>query len=144
MMRTFPEELKPLASYFEKLYPGTSVVKPLFPIQFWNVFDRVFEGITKTSNFFEGFHNKLNRNLVIKRPPMWRFMFNLNNIQRRCENSIAKVRAPDGLPRIQRKKYRLLNEKLLAVCNSYDNNFKTVIVFQKVDSSTTFLCPCLS
>ncbi len=36
-------------------------------------------------------------------------------IQRRCENAIAKIQAPGGLPRMQRRKYRELNQKLLAI-----------------------------
>jgi hypothetical protein len=64
-------------------------------------------------------------NYWIKRPPPWRFLLILNEIQQRCDKDIAKIKvqAPGELPRLQRPKHRLLNEMSLRSRNSYDTKF---------------------
>jgi len=120
VVQIIPEALLPLACYMEDTYVGNNFVAPLFDIEFWNVSDRVNNGIPKTSNFVEGFHNRLNKMMKPKRPPMWRFLATLRKIQRKTETTIAKLNAPGSLPRLQRKKYRSLNHKLQELCAAYN------------------------
>jgi hypothetical protein len=44
-------ELQPLAIYFERSYVGSSATEPIFPISFWDVYDREREGTPRPSNF---------------------------------------------------------------------------------------------
>ncbi len=56
------------------------------------------------------------------------------------KDRFAALGAPGGLPRIQRLKYRDLNEKLLAICNPYSTEFK-VVDFQKRILQLIFCVP---
>ena len=139
VMKIIPKELKPLAEYFELTYVGTATRNPMFPIKFWNVHDRVKDGIPKTSNFAEGFHNKFHKYLKIHRPPIWRFMLTLLQIQQKTENSIRKLTQPGGLPRLQRRKYRHLNEKIVELCSNFNSECK----FRAFKMWMFRLCMCL-
>jgi hypothetical protein len=67
----------------------TLIHKAMSPLPFWKVYDRVQEGIPKTLNFVEGFHNKLNKNFGIRRPSLWRFLVSLMRYK-----DAAKMRSP--------------------------------------------------
>ena len=116
-----PPEWTPLAAYFERNYIGTSI-PAIFPIKLWNVHKRVIQGIPRTSNFVECFHNKLNRSLGVKRPPMWRFIFLITKFQQMTEISLAKINA-GGFPRLQRRKYRRLNHIIIEMCQKYSARY---------------------
>ena len=98
-------------------YVGTVTRDPMFPIEFWNIAERIQLGIPKTSNFAEGFHNKFRK---MHRPPMWKFLYTLLQIQQKTENSIRKFNQPSGLARLRNKKYRQLNEKIVELCFIYE------------------------
>ncbi len=125
IVKLLPQELIPLAQYFETNYVGTAVTEPLFPVQFWNVYTRVLDGVPRTSNFVEGFHNKWNGALGLRRPPMWRFMLLMCKFQQNTENSLNKIEA-GGPPRLQRRLQRLRNHRLVETCSLYSSRFKTV------------------
>jgi hypothetical protein len=120
-----PPELQPLAKYFERNYVGTFVTAPVFPISFWNAYSRVLDGIPRTSNSAEGFHNRLNRSLSSKRPPMWRFLSLIMKFQHSTESSLTKI-SKGGLPRLQRPKYRALNYRLQEICKKYNSRMGTL------------------
>ena len=73
-------DLLPVARYFEDVYVGNNFTEPLFPLNFWNVHERVKNGVPKTSNFVEGFHSRLNKIIRGKRPPIWKFLSSLRQI----------------------------------------------------------------
>ena len=69
LLAILPEELQPLAEYFEATYIGTNFQQPMFPISFWSVLERVQNGVPRTSNFLERYHNKLNLLMKNRKPP---------------------------------------------------------------------------
>ena len=93
--------------------------------EFWNVYTRVLDGVPRTSNFVEGFHNKWNGALGLRRPPMWRFMLLMCKFQQNTETSLNKIEA-GGPPRLQRRLQRLRNHRLVETCSLYSSRFKTV------------------
>ena len=52
---------QPLLQYFESTYVGELRAgvgaNPLFPLDIWNVYDRVVGGLPRTTNCAEGWHN---------------------------------------------------------------------------------------
>jgi len=96
----------------------------MFPIKFWNVYERVMENNPRTSNFVEGFHSKLNKCIKTYHPSMWKFLTVIRRIQQQTENSLTKLQAPDGLPRLQSNKCRVVNEHLTNILKSYRKTFK--------------------
>jgi len=44
------QEFADFCNYVHKNYIGTTYEPPLYPIIFWNVFDRVLRGITRSNN----------------------------------------------------------------------------------------------
>ena len=65
----------------------------------------------------------------MQRPPMWKFMQTLLLIQQKTENAVQKM-VRNGSGRLQRKKYRELNQKLLFLCSTYNSQSK-LCVFKK-------------
>lgn len=54
-----------IADYFERTYigrfrPHQPRQHPLFPIEFWNVRNRILEALPRTNNSIEGWHNRFN------------------------------------------------------------------------------------
>jgi len=48
----------------------------------------------------------------------------IRRIQHDTENNLAKLDAPGGLPRLQKKKFRVLNEYLINFLMCYKQKFK--------------------
>ena len=88
-------------------------------------YQSLLSGVPRTSNFVEGFHSKFNKALGVKRPPMWRFIFQINQFQTQTENSMSKIESPGGLPRLQRRKNREKRQRLLDTCKLYHSRFGT-------------------
>ena len=63
LVAEMPEQLDPIIDYFEKNYIGVAHRRgrrpPRFPLELWNVNDRVEEEIPRTNNHVEGYHRHL-------------------------------------------------------------------------------------
>ncbi|CAF1141326.1 unnamed protein product, partial [Brachionus calyciflorus] len=68
---TAPAEIKDIFGYFEKNYIGLIKEKesslrsvPPFPIQTWNVFDRVIKNLPRSNNSLEAWHRSLSQDIL--------------------------------------------------------------------------------
>jgi len=116
-------DLKPLLEYFSSAYVGI-FKDPLYPIEFWNLSDRIFVNVPKTSNFVEGWHNKFQRSIGHSKPKFWRFLYALLSDQRRNENSLYQLFHQDALPKLQSRKYRHFNMNVRKRVKKYRNRSK--------------------
>ena len=69
---------QPILDYFENTYIGQPLRgrrnDPLFPLNFWNVTDRVVNNLSRTTNGVEGWHNKFNRCVNAANPSIWKLI----------------------------------------------------------------------
>lgn len=76
----FNEEIiEPILSYFEKTWVGQKHTgnrrrQPLFPITLWNQQANVLNGLSKTNNVVESWHNSFNQILGSSHPSIWKLM----------------------------------------------------------------------
>ena len=88
-MQKIDPNLHVVGEYFEKRYLGKEWSQPLFPMRVWNVTCRLNNGIPRTSNLIEGWHNRFQ--LGCHRPPIWRFLLEIMKEQIRSENTYARL-----------------------------------------------------
>ncbi|XP_018496583.1 uncharacterized protein LOC108864821 [Galendromus occidentalis] len=110
-----PEELMPVLKYFEDTYVGSlrhirpdgSVVRqePLFPVRMWSVYERTINNDSRTNNYAEAAHKRLQTEFGVDHPSLWRLIDGLKKIQH--HRDILLARYISGLqPRAKRKTYR--------------------------------------
>lgn len=89
MLKSHPNydatNMKQSFDYFETMYirkkDRRRRHKPaMFPVGDWNTFSRLAEGLRRTNNAVEGFHNKLQKTIGAN-PTIWEFIEGLQNME---------------------------------------------------------------
>ena len=121
-----PEALQPLLSWFEDTYVGkpgrrgAARQRPLFSDDVWSVHQRTLDGGHRTNNHAEAAHRRLQSELGMQHPTLWRFIDSLRKIQKGrdafYEALIAGRRAPEKL-----KKFRMADERISHLLEDYSN-----------------------
>lgn len=111
--------LDPLLTYFEStwigvLQRGGQRRDPLFEISLWNQNDNVKNGISKTNNIVESFHNTFNQLLGCSHPTLWKLILDLQKQQNLNDLRIEQlIRGDQQLKKrnnsIARLEYLVLN-----------------------------------
>mgnify|MGYP000265238167 CR=1 FL=1 len=124
-----PEELLPVLKYFEKYYvgqllrllPGGGVLRkdPLFPVHTWSVHDRTLDRAARTNNYAEAAHRRLQTELAVRHPSLWRFINGLKKVQRHRDLLYARFIAGHA-PIAKRKRYLEADKRLFALVNKFD------------------------
>ncbi|CAF1687786.1 unnamed protein product, partial [Adineta ricciae] len=84
--------------YFEKTWigerkrRGTGRKSPQFPIELWNVYDRVSENLPRTNNSIEGWHNAFAQRVSIAHPTINKLTDKIRTEQSKFELDIALIR----------------------------------------------------
>ena len=84
--------------------------RPRFPLELWNVNNRVEEEIPKTNNHVEAYHRHLQAAIFSFHPNIWTFL-KLEMIQMEAGEA----------PPPQKIRYRECNSRIQAVVKDYDN-----------------------
>ena len=118
------EEVLPLVDYFEETWIG--VVRrgqrrsARFEIALWNCYDAVKDGLPKTNNSVEGWHNEFGSLLSANHPSIWKFIEGLQKQQSLNEMKIIQYLAGRN-PDEGRRAYRDCAQRILNIVNQYDN-----------------------
>jgi len=88
--------LDALISYIDSTYVQGPLrrrrrVPPRFPPQVWNVYDLVLNGDERTNNAVEGWHNHLQKMMVVHHGSLWRFLDILKKEETQIRNTIVQV-----------------------------------------------------
>ena len=85
LQQQVPPELEPIADYVEDNYIGRPQRggrrPPWFPIDFWNIHDRIADGLPRTNNSVEGFHCHIQASILCCHPNIWPFIWLLSVIR---------------------------------------------------------------
>ncbi|XP_076069967.1 uncharacterized protein LOC143041794 [Oratosquilla oratoria] len=111
----FPQEL---VSYFETYYirgvrgrgQRRRRVEPVFPIHLWNVHERTENGMPRTNNYVEGFHNALRTSVTNVHPNIWSLIVALKHKEALSTTRIAHLNRGDSVT--SKKKYRDANQRI--------------------------------
>lgn len=121
----FPDEILPIANYFEDTYigrpqRGNRRRVPIFPIPIWNVYERTRDGLHRTNNSIEGWHRGFQTNCVIHFPNIYRFIDSLKRQQALHNFEITQlVRGMPGNP--VNKRYATISANLRTIARDYAN-----------------------
>ena len=115
--------LRPLLEYVEDTYIGRmhrGVRRdPMFPLSWWNVYDRTLAGDPRTNNAAEGGHYRLQQDLDVDHPSIWVFIKKLKQVQKMRD--VVYNQAEGGTaPPLKKKKYRLLDDRLQGLVVDYE------------------------
>jgi hypothetical protein len=119
--------LQPLLDYFEDTLIGRPTGtrnrrrrSPMYKIDLWNCYDAVKDGLAKTNNSCEGWHNAFNNHLCVNHPTIWKFIDVLKK-----EQSIVDLRVINllsgGTPRPSRKKFLDSAHRIENVVDDFEN-----------------------
>lgn len=101
--------LKDFLDYFQKTYIGLGIDAPVFKIEFWNCYERVLEGIPRTTNALEGWHRSLNSRCNIAHVNLGYFIDVLRQENERNRINLLNTRTKILLPdKDFRREYTLI------------------------------------
>ena len=105
--------------------------KPLFTIDFWNMFYRTGQSLMRTNNSAEAYHRRINSIFQCSHPTLWVFLQKLIDEQNGTHADIAHIKSgqvPKTKKRNERCEKRLLhlisnpNQHILTQLDSMANN----------------------
>ena len=136
------DSMNELLSYFESTYVrgrrlrgrGESYGPAMFAIKTWNQRDAAVEGIARTTNAVEGWHNGLQSLFQCHHPTIWSFMTGI-----RCD--IAKQKAQflqgaAGVANTPSLKYRRLHDRVARAVENYGSS--EILVYLKAIAHLSF------
>ena len=124
LQQQVPPELEPIADYVEDTYIGRPQRRgqrpPRFPIDFWNIHDRIADGLPCTNNSVEGFHRHIQASILCCHPNIWTFLKVLQKEQALNEIQITQMMAGQQAPP-QRRQYRESGQRILRIVEDFEN-----------------------
>uniref|UniRef100_A0A1I8BS26 MULE domain-containing protein n=1 Tax=Meloidogyne hapla TaxID=6305 RepID=A0A1I8BS26_MELHA len=90
-----PIELEPILSYFTNTYVGRlrnngTRAPPTFVPSCWNVYTRTINNEDRTNNFCEAFHRKVQLQLGVSHPTIWKFLDELKKVVKLCDGQYER------------------------------------------------------
>lgn len=120
-----PEDLRPLLDWLEDNYVGRpnrrgqGRRRPLFAPETWNVYSRTINSQDRTNNFAEAAHRRLQVELGMNHPTIWKFINALKTIQHGRDLFYEQLIAGHNPPQ-KLKRYKDADERILLIVNNYD------------------------
>lgn len=121
-----PIELLPILNWFEDNYIGRPNRRgirktPLFPCEIWNVFQRTLNGESRTNNYVEANHRKMQNEFGVNHPTIWKFIDGIKKIQSGRDKLYEEfVRGEE--PSKKRKKYIKTDQRILKILTDFQDN----------------------
>ena len=111
-------------SYFENNYIGQKRrnrrLTPTFPIEIWNVRDRILNDNPRTNNAIEGFHSGLNNFITNSHPSLWRLIDGFRTADHMSRKRLAEYGRGDNFS--QRANYLRISNRLKNLVERYDSS----------------------
>ena len=95
MAAFLPDEVAELASYFERTYFGATIGgrrrTPLFTISEWSQHGRTLQGLARTNNGVEGWHNRFGNVVDCAHPNVYKLLKHLGDEETHWRSEVAKI-----------------------------------------------------
>ena len=120
------DDAEKLLDYFEATWigepkkRGTGRKKPDFPIELWNVYDRVCTNLPRSNNSIEGWHQAFAQRVSIAHPTINKLTDKIRREQSKFEVDIAQIRQGQE-PKPKKLAYRKLDERIKRLVDDYRN-----------------------
>ncbi|KAK5644913.1 hypothetical protein RI129_006213 [Pyrocoelia pectoralis] len=86
----------------------------------WNVYERTLAGNDRTNNFVEAAHRRMQNELGVDHPTMWKFIDGIRKVQSgRDVYYEAYVRGEEPVPK--RRKYIQADRRILHIVQDFEN-----------------------
>lgn len=122
----FDDDADKLLDYFEATWigqpkkRGTGRKKPEFPLELWNVYDRVCTNLPRSNNSIEGWHQAFAKRVAIVHPSINKLADKIRREQSKFEVDIEQIRQGHE-PKPKKAMYRKLDERLKRLVDDYPN-----------------------
>jgi len=128
LYQTIDPRLKPVFDYFDDTYirgrqirGRTQCTPPLYPISLWNQYEATLNGLHRTNNVSEGWHNRFNLLVNKSHPDLCSFLGTIKKEEGDVNTLIVEVGLGKRVRAGKRRKYSSLETRLKNVCDNYDD-----------------------
>ena len=112
----FPAALQPIVDYFSRTWIGDNAI---FTVQLWSQFHNVVSHQSRTNKHAEGFHSALKKFCGGAHLSFWKFL-DVLILQHNLTRLDVIKHLGNVPPPPRQKKYRMIDESLHAIVDSYD------------------------
>lgn len=126
LSKAIPDELQDLLNWFEDNYVGRPGRRgnarrpPIFAVEMWNLYDRVLQNVDRTNNHSEAANRRLQNELGMDHPTIWKFVEALKKIQKGRDLHLQQIIAGHG-PQAKLRKYVQADERISRLVNDFYN-----------------------
>ena len=99
---------------------GTGRKTALFPIELWNMYDRVSQNLPRSNNSIEGWHNAFSKRVSIAHPTITKLTEKIRLEQSKFEVEIAQIRQGHE-PKPKKLIYRRMDGRIKRLVDDYPN-----------------------
>ncbi|XP_050517464.1 uncharacterized protein LOC126892075 [Diabrotica virgifera virgifera] len=126
LSHSLPPELEPLLQWFEDTYVGRPNRRgngrrpAIFGPELWSVHNRVLSDTDRTNNHAEAAHRRLQIELSMNHPSIWKLIDGLKTVQRGRDMFFEQLVAGNEPP-TKRSKYTLADVRIKNLVRDYEN-----------------------
>ena len=123
LVDNIPADLEHLADYFEDTWIGRPYRRgqrrnPIFSIDVWSIYDRVIDGLPRTNNSIEGWHNAFQRTVGSNHPTIYKLIEAMHLEQFHTENIITQI--AHGRTVVKKNaRYERIDQAYRTIVNAY-------------------------
>ena len=124
LQAVLPANLTPILQWLENNYLGRRVGRqgnrrqPTFPIEMWNVHERVVNHIGRTNNYAEAAHRRVQLELKTTHPTVWKLITDLKTIQKGRDAFYESLVAGNPPPK-KLQRYIDCDNRILRIVGNY-------------------------
>lgn len=117
----FPKEMELIVQYWERNYVGKRIenISPRFPIEMWNMFNRLQDNLPRTNNSLEAWHNSFQKNIDCHHPSVEKLISHFQKEQSNVENLVLRYRSGIRTTESPLNKYVQKNRRLKTTTSDY-------------------------
>ncbi len=93
--------------------------RPMFSIDFWNMFDRTTQSSMRTNNSAEAYHRRINSTFQCAHPTLWVFIQKLINEENAIHADLVHIKAGQEPP--NKKNERFEKRLIHLITNPHDD-----------------------
>jgi hypothetical protein len=118
-----PQRLLPVLNWFEDNYLGRLTrrgrQRAVFPHDIWSVYDRTVAGDDRTNNHVEAAHRRMQSELGMDHPTLWKFVDGIRKVQNGCDQDYEQFVRGEQPPH-KRVKYVRADARIRDIVMNFD------------------------